>query len=389
MKLGTLLTIRNGAAAFGRVRRTHGVSIASQLIQWREAHATCGMSRSEFHQYRLWRPELDQVARFQFVCRDERRRTGRLVAPLAARAFTHQKLLTRARLADHQIATPDVLALIDPARSPDPGVLGEPRELADLLERAPPHGLVFKADQGMQGSQVVVAARSDRTGLWEPDGQFVALATLWHRITAQPGERWFVEPRLRRDAGLPAWAGDLISTLRLFTLHVGGAPRLHAATLKIPITLAGTDNMSRGNLGAPVELDTGRIGSARTLDQDTLHERHPISGGRIAGLTVPGWPAAVELVLRAAPLVMPLRVVGWDVALTESGPVLLEGNVPSAESVVQVPQDIGMLRGWYLELLREVGAEASLTRRRASIAWRSFEARERDWCAGHVTLATA
>jgi hypothetical protein len=64
---------------------------------------------------------------------------------------------------------------------------------------------------------------------------------------------------------------------------------------------------------------------------------HPKTGIPFATVRLPHWPAARLLVCRAALVFAPIRTVGWDVALTTEGPVLVEGNVwwdPPNESVV-------------------------------------------------------
>ena len=45
------------------------------------------------------------------------------------------------------------------------------------------------------------------------------------------------------------------------------------------------------------------------------------------GYAVPQWAAVSELVTAAARAFMPLRTVGWDVAITPTRPCLIEGNV--------------------------------------------------------------
>jgi hypothetical protein len=53
---------------------------------------------------------------------------------------------------------------------------------------------------------------------------------------------------------------------------------------------------------------------------------HPISKARFENFTIPLFNQVKELVIKAAGLVPVLRLVGWDVAVSESGPVLIEGN---------------------------------------------------------------
>ena len=45
------------------------------------------------------------------------------------------------------------------------------------------------------------------------------------------------------------------------------------------------------------------------------------------GFEIPCYAQAVELVKRAALVVEQVKYVGWDVSISENGPVLVEGNV--------------------------------------------------------------
>lgn len=53
---------------------------------------------------------------------------------------------------------------------------------------------------------------------------------------------------------------------------------------------------------------------------------HPDTGTVIKGMKLPFIPEAREMVKKAALLVPEVRYIGWDVAITQDGPVLIEGN---------------------------------------------------------------
>jgi Sugar-transfer associated ATP-grasp len=55
-------------------------------------------------------------------------------------------------------------------------------------------------------------------------------------------------------------------------------------------------------------------------------ERHPDSGFRFRDFSVPQWQALREAASNAAKAFPEFRTVGWDVALTPIGPMILEGN---------------------------------------------------------------
>ena len=60
--------------------------------------------------------------------------------------------------------------------------------------------------------------------------------------------------------------------------------------------------------------------------EDNIYTKHPISGEKIVGFKVPMFKEAVELVKECSKIVPEIAYVGWDVAISEEGPVIVEGN---------------------------------------------------------------
>jgi hypothetical protein len=69
---------------------------------------------------------------------------------------------------------------------------------------------------------------------------------------------------------------------------------------------------------------------------DAPMEAHPDTGRRVAGEMLPSWPEARDLALEAHRRFPTLGSVGWDVALTPDGPVLVEGNPVWCVTLVQM-----------------------------------------------------
>ena len=53
---------------------------------------------------------------------------------------------------------------------------------------------------------------------------------------------------------------------------------------------------------------------------------HPITKTNIVGFKVPFYNEAKELVKKAAKIVPEIRYIGWDIAITNKGPIIIEGN---------------------------------------------------------------
>lgn len=116
-----------------------------------------------------------------------------------------------------------------------------------------------------------------------------------------------------------------VNTVRLHTVVADG--RAHILR---PIARFGrggniVDNGARGGLLAAVDLDTGVV----TYVCDTKATPfviHPDTGVVLPGLRIPCWEEAKQLALELAAVWSEARYVGWDLAYTDSGWVLVEGN---------------------------------------------------------------
>jgi len=86
---------------------------------------------------------------------------------------------------------------------------------------------------------------------------------------------------------------------------------------------------SNGNgIHALVDLETGRLSAAINLSHPFEHiDFHPQGGGQIAQTILPFWDDAKALCRKAHRLVPDLPIVGWDIAFTPQGVVLIEGNL--------------------------------------------------------------
>jgi len=127
-----------------------------------------------------------------------------------------------------------------------------------------------------------------------------------------------------------------LNTLRVLTgTHFSDhRPVVLAATMKMgrPATYP-TDNWKKGSGGvaALVNVDSGVLAAGlfynkQTRRRDTI-EAHPESGVRISGATVPDWDGVKAAMLNLAGLLPFPGLVGWDVALTPAGIIVVEGNI--------------------------------------------------------------
>lgn len=189
-----------------------------------------------------------------------------------------------------------------------------------------------------------------------PDGSEFDTIGMLIRIAARAwtGPR-LVQPRVRNHSDLLPLSNDALATVRALTcLDESGRPELLGAVLRMAIGSNHlVDNLHAGGIAAAVDLETGRLGQASNLGMDcTLGwlDRHPTSGAPIAGVRLPHWDDFRGFAERAHCAFSDRIMVGWDIAITDHGLVLVEGNGAPDLDIMQR----AYRRGWMTERLGQL-----------------------------------
>ena len=125
-----------------------------------------------------------------------------------------------------------------------------------------------------------------------------------------------------------------LNTVRFPTIRHDDGVRLWYPFLRMGKGESFVDNISSGGVAALIDPETGVLGNAGS---HYLHDvtEHPDTHAPIPGFQLPRWDEAVEMVKELAQVLPDMRYVGWDLALSDKGWVLVEANAAAQMSTQQ------------------------------------------------------
>jgi len=135
-----------------------------------------------------------------------------------------------------------------------------------------------------------------------------------------------------------------LNTVRIITqLTSDNKVDIVAGRLRISVN-SYVDNLAAGNIVACIDIKTGIVSTDAISNDITkpTYSNHPITGAKIRGFQVPFWHETLEMIQKAALKYTDNRSVGWDVAITNVGPELLEANHDWCKLVFQLPAKKGL-----------------------------------------------
>jgi hypothetical protein len=135
-----------------------------------------------------------------------------------------------------------------------------------------------------------------------------------------------------------------LNTLRIVTLiNKQGGVDILGIRLRITVGQP-VDNLAAGNIAAFVDPETGIISTPAIYSDITKPDEtvHPITGKSILGFEVPFFKEAKQLAIDAALHDTSNKTIGWDIAITNKGPELIEGNHDWCKLLWQLPAKKGL-----------------------------------------------
>jgi hypothetical protein len=306
------------------VRARFGLGLRPQFVDICRAGFRHGLDARAYYLFELYRPELMQRAA-AYVTRYETKNGLFKILTWQLRKRDRRTLLGD-KLSVHR--------LCERSRIPHPPLLGIAQEGYVRLLCNEPAALdqdLFVKLTRSKGARGAERLRRAAPNVYVGgDGVEISLAELLNRLAGRSrAGPLMIQPHLANHPEINDLAGESLITVRVITcLDEADAPVVTHGMLRVLSKLE-PDWPMKTELGSPVDLETGILGLMTGDKGDTRFQwfaDHPVTGGPVLGRTLPHWPE-IRSVALAAHLACPDRLlVGWDIALTPDGAVLLEGN---------------------------------------------------------------
>lgn len=160
--------------------------------------------------------------------------------------------------------------------------------------------------------------------------------------------RIFLEELVIQHPEMNKLCDKSVNTMRIMTFNDNDNPRIIWMGLRVGNGINSIDNFHAKGMAVNIDINTGKlVGNAIDKDLNEYIE-HPKSHIKFDGFQIPCFNEAKEMVLKASLESDKILVVGWDVAISDKGPVIIEGNRRPGFDIVQV------LSGGRMDIVNDV-----------------------------------
>jgi hypothetical protein len=250
-------------------------------------------------------------------------------------AMCRDKLLFHTYCHYHALPVTDLLGIVSSHGSRTRGgkPLVDEQDWVEFVRSGLPPTFIAKPRNGNKGRDIkLMGVEAD------PEAQDV-LSLVKSLRALEQSEDHLLEARIKVHPAIVGLTGSSsASCVRVVTvIDASGIPKIMGAYHRLIVGDAVTDNItdfrtgrSDRNILASPNLETGVISSAWVANSDGIgrrpQQKHPDTGLDIVGFQIPMWGAVRDAVCTAATAFLPIRTIGWDVAISPEGPVLVEAN---------------------------------------------------------------
>jgi len=335
---GRIRTFPDLVVLFRRAARRFDVS---SIAVWKRAvvlFSRYGFAPDETLESGFVDPRFSPIKDAGYIGKRRLMRHQRRFNPIQWECLVEDKVVFDAFCRGMDLPVPELYAVFDKGTgwSASHKVMNERAEWERFFEENLPQEFLIKPALGVYGRGINLYQR-DGGAFRDFSGQVFSATSLYERLRSNSGySKFLIQQRLRNHPDIERLTGTkFLQTVRMVTWAADVRDvEIYETTLKLILGNNLRDNYEGGRTGnawVEIDRDSGVLEATVGPSSDGLGFKllstHPVTGLKLAGLVLPHWSAVRQLVERAARLFLPLRTIGWDVALTGQGPVLVEGNV--------------------------------------------------------------
>jgi len=343
-------------------RESNRTVLSLLLEAWRLRRGLGRLGFSEYLDFRLYQTDLSFEAKSEFGGWRAQEVLEQILVDTHSTILTIDKLTMYAMFLGYGFPTPDIRAVYR-AQRPQPFVNLDTREaLASYLRDPGNLPLYLKPSFGSygRGNTLVKAVEGDTLVLG--NGTTVPIDEFTKSIDDGRTFGWILQEPLSPHAQIAEVCGDKISGVRIHTFLTPNGPQLVKAIFKINVGGRDSDNFQHGasgNMLATVDIETGTVSRVITgtgPGQNTVSV-HPRTGAALVGFQLPHWPEIKRLVCEAHLALPGFICPGWDIAICDDGPRILEANAFGDIDLSQHAHRRGFLDKQFVHLMKSRGLD--------------------------------
>ena len=292
-------------------------------------YRTKGLTSEEYHEFEF--EKRSEEFRQNFLCLNEQHFYLDLLNPLKYMSLARNKYVAHKMLENTGIRTSELYCYYQPeARyAENTECAGDLAGVLHILKTKGVQSCVIKTTESSHGDNVWVIKsigyQEDDAVMTRFDGQEITLSSVLGE------EALIFESVVRQTDQFSAFNASSVNTVRFMTaLYPDGSAKVIATFIKIGRAGRCVDNAGGGgNVDVCVDVETGEIRYA--IQFDGWHnvkdiDCHPDNGNLLNGVVIENWESVKAEVIRFQQAFPYCKVAGWDIAITDDGPVVIEIN---------------------------------------------------------------
>ena len=162
-------------------------------------------------------------------------------------------------------------------------------------------------------------------GICRIDSGDYATFEAFMNVLQQYSSRIIVEEEICQAESLAHFHPQSVNSIRMHTIRFNDGVHAFMPYLKLGCGSAIVDNAHSGGIKAILDMETGVVTSMRDVMNRT-YSVHPDTKSSAVGFQVPRWQELIDLTKQLHTRFDRIRLVGWDMALTDEGWIVVEAN---------------------------------------------------------------
>lgn len=155
---------------------------------------------------------------------------------------------------------------------------------------------------------------------------------------------YFFEKQIIQEPVLRQFNPDTVNTIRVLTFN----NQIISATVRFGGKGSFVDNTAKGGVAVSLDINTGVLQSYGLREYDLTHyEEHPDSHIKFVDTKITQWPDVKAIVKKTLKFLPYYKSIGFDVATTPDGPVIIEINTGAGIYLSQMGKEFGLAKYFF------------------------------------------